>query len=71
MDGARLSRLSEDDADPFMSLSRMGLQLEFELSGLVRESPTVGLGAPSFHIRASCGPGDQERWALARGHLII
>ena len=35
MYGARLSRLSEDDVDPFMSPCRMGLRLEQELSGLV------------------------------------
>ena len=71
MDGVRLSRLSKDDADPFVSLGCMGLRLERELSGLVWELPTVGLGAPSFLTRAYCGSGDQERWALARGRLII
>ena len=71
MDGALLSRLGEDDADPFASPCRMGLRLERELSGLVWELPTVGLGAPSFLTRAYCGSGDQERWALARGRLII
>jgi hypothetical protein len=35
MDGARLLRLCEDDADPFASLCRMGLQLERELDELV------------------------------------
>ena len=62
---ARLLGLSKDGVDPFVSLCRMGLQLERELDELVWELPTVGLGAPSFFIRACHGPGDQERWALA------
>ena len=71
MDGARLSKLSEDDADPFMIPCRMGLRLERELGGLIWESPTIGPGAPSFLNGAYRGLGDQERWALAWGHLII
>jgi hypothetical protein len=71
MDGARLSRLSEDDADPSVSPCHMGLQHERELGGLIWESPTIGLGAPSFSIGSYPGLGDQERWALAQGHLII
>ena len=63
--GAWLSRLSEDGADPFTSPCRMGLQLERELGGLIWKSPIVGLGVPSFFIEVCCGPGDQERWALA------
>jgi hypothetical protein len=49
----------------------MGLQLEQELGRLVWESLTVGLEAPFFLIRACCGSGDQERYALTQGHLII
>ena len=49
----------------------MGLRLEQELGELVWESPTVGLGVPSFLIGAYHGPGDQDHWDLARGHLII
>ena len=60
MDGALLSRLGEDDADPFASPCRMGLRLERELGELVWELPTVGLGAPSFFIRACCGLGVRE-----------
>ena len=45
-DGARLSRLSEDDADTIASLCCMGLQLERELDELIWESPTIGLGHP-------------------------
>jgi hypothetical protein len=61
MEGARLSRLSEDGADPFVSLCCMGLRLERELGEIVWESPTVGPGAPSFLIGTCRGPGDQER----------
>ena len=68
---ARLLGRSEDGADPFVSLCRMGLRLERGLSELIMESPTLGLRAPSFMIGAYHGPGDQERWALAWGHLII
>ena len=71
MDGARLSRLSKDSVDPFMSPCHMGLPLERELGGLIRESPIVGPGMPSFLIKACRGLGDQEHWALAQGHLII
>ena len=68
---ARLSGPSEDDVDPFVSLCRMGLQLERGLDGLVWELPTLGLGVPYFVIGAYRGPGDQERRAMAWGHLII
>ena len=71
MDGARLSRLSKDDVDPFTSSCHMDLRLERELGGLIWESPTIGPGALSFLIGTYHGPGDRERWALARGHLII
>jgi hypothetical protein len=49
----------------------MGLQPERELDRLVWESLTIGLGTPSFLIGAYRELGDQERWALAQGHLII
>ena len=48
LDGARLSKLSEDDADPFVSPCRMGLRLQRELGGLVWESSNVGLGRTPF-----------------------
>jgi hypothetical protein len=71
MDGAWLSRMSKDDADPSVSPCLMGLQPERELDRLVWESLTIGLGTPSFLIGAYRELGDQERWALAQGHLII
>ena len=71
MDVAQLSGPSEDGIDPFVSLCRMGLRLERGLSELIWELPTLGPGAPSFLIGAFHGPGDQEHWALAWGHLII
>jgi hypothetical protein len=60
MDGARLSRLSEDSANPFMSPCRIGLRLERELGKLILELLTVGPGAPSFSIGAYHGLGDQK-----------
>jgi hypothetical protein len=56
----QLSRLSDDGADPFMSLCHIGLQLERELGELVWELPTLGPGVPSFFIIAYHGLGDQE-----------
>jgi hypothetical protein len=35
MDGARLSSLSKDGADPFVSPCHMGLRLKRELGGLI------------------------------------
>ena len=61
MDGAQLSRLIKDDANPFLSMCRMGLQLERWLDELIWESPTVVLGVPSFLIGACHGLGDRER----------
>jgi hypothetical protein len=61
MDVARLSRLSDDDADPFESLCRTGLRLERGLGELIWELLTLGLGVPSYLIGACCGSGDRER----------
>ena len=66
---ARLLGLSKDGVDPFMSLDRMGLRIERELSELVWKLPTIGPRVPSFLIGAYHGSGDQER--LTQGHLII
>ena len=62
---ARLSRPSDDGADPFVSLCRIGLRLEQGLGELVWELSTLGLGAPSL------GRVIESVWALAWGHLII
>jgi hypothetical protein len=57
---ARLSRPSDDGADPFVSLCHTGHQLERGLGELVWELLTLGPGAPSFFIRAYYGSGDRE-----------
>jgi hypothetical protein len=58
---AWLSRPIDDDASPFMSLCCLGLQLEQGLSELVSELPSLGLGVPSFFIRACHGSSDRAR----------
>jgi hypothetical protein len=61
MDVARLSRPSDDGVDPFESLCRTGLRLKRGLDELVWELLTLGLGVPSYLIRACYGSGDRER----------
>jgi hypothetical protein len=58
MGAARLSRLGDDGADPFVSLCHTSLRLEQGLDELVWELSSLGLGTPSFLI------GDAVDWVI-------
>ena len=63
----RLSGLSDDGANPFVSLCCAGLRLEQGLGELIWELPTLGPRVPSFLIGAYHGSDDQELLGSALG----